>query len=97
MPKKIFTTKDGFTIHDIDNSTIGINDVLVEVMSSFYSPGTEEASAKKISESLIKKNFWFKDQVVELITKGDFKTLYKKFKNQKPQSYQLGIHYLEKF
>ena len=82
MPKKIFTTKDGFTIQDIDNSIIGINDVLVEVMSSFYSPGTEEASAKKISESLIKKSFRFRDQVVELIAKGDLNTLYKKFKNQ---------------
>lgn len=82
MPKKIFTTKEGFNIMEVDDSLIGINDVLVEVISSFYSPGTEQASAKKISESIIKKSFRFKDQIIELIKQGDFSTLAKKIKNQ---------------
>ena len=41
--KKIFTTKNGFEISEIDTPQIGVNDVLIRVISFFYSPATEEA------------------------------------------------------
>ena len=53
--KKIFATKNGFTITDIDTPHIGVNDILIRVISSFYSPGTEEASANKLKASTFSK------------------------------------------
>ena len=80
--QKLFSTNKGFQITNIDTPIIGINDVFVEVISSFYSTGTEEHSAKKISESILKKAIRFKSQIIDLIKKKEFSILIKKIKNQ---------------
>ena len=91
MPeKKIFATKNGFEIKNIDMPQIGINDVLVKVISSFYSPGTEEASANKLKASFFNKAITFRKQVLDLLKKGDYKTLLKKIKNQQSASSASG-------
>lgn len=88
--KKIFATKNGFEVKDIDLPKIGVNDVLVKVISSFYSPGTEEASANKIKASFFTKAITFRKQVIDLLQKKDFKTLIKKIKNQQSSSSASG-------
>jgi len=91
MPeKKIFATKNGFEIIDIDIPQIGVNDVLVRVISSFYSPGTEEASANKLKASFFTKAITFRKQVLDLLHKQDFTTLIKKIKNQQTASSASG-------
>ena len=76
LEKKVFATKNGFEISEIDTPQIGVNDVLVRVISSFYSPGTEEASANKLKASFFTKAITFRKQVVDLLQKKDFKTLF---------------------
>lgn len=88
--KKIFATKNGFELKDIDLPQIGVNDVLVKVISSFYSPGTEEASANKLKASFLSKAITFRKQVLDLLQKKDFKTLLKKIKNQQSASSASG-------
>ena len=91
MPeKKIFVTNNGFEIKDIDIPQIGVNDVLIKVVSSFYSPGTEEASARKLKASFFTKAITFRKQVLDLLHKKDFKTLFKKIKNQQSASSPSG-------
>lgn len=90
LEKKIFATKNGFEISEIDIPQIGVNDVLIRVISSFYSPGTEEASANKLKASFFTKAITFRKQVVDLLQKKDFKTLLKKIKNQQTASSASG-------
>lgn len=80
--RKIFSTNEGFKLAEIDRPSIGINDILIEVHSSFFSPGTETASARKLQEGVIRKALRFKDQIADLISKGDFETLLAKAKRQ---------------
>lgn len=80
--RKIFSTNQGFRLEEIDKPSIGVNDVLIEIHSSFFSPGTETASAQKLQEGIIKKALRFKDQIRDLISKGDFETLLAKVKKQ---------------
>lgn len=90
MIKKIFSTTEGFKLTEIDNPKIGLNDVLIEVHSSFFSPGTEKASAKKIQESILKKSIRFKSQIIELIKSGEINTLIQKAKKQNSAKIESG-------
>ena len=42
MYKKLFATNNGLKLGNINHPEISQHDVLIEVISSFFSPGTEE-------------------------------------------------------
>lgn len=93
MEKKLFATNDGFKLEHVTEPFLGKNDVLIEVHSSFFSPGTEKASLNKIQASIFKKAFKFRKQVQTLLRDGDYRTLFNKIKSQSdiqvPSGYSL--------
>ena len=88
--KKLFITKKGFIINDVDDPIIGINDVLIDIQSSFYSKGTEGAVLKKASQGLLKKSINFRKQISQYLKELDFKNLYEKFKSHQNLSLESG-------
>ena len=69
-------------IKETNNPALGSNDVLVEVISSFYSAGTESASQANVQLSVLQKALKYKDQIKELLKQRDLNTLINKFNNQ---------------
>ena len=79
---KILITKDDIAVKETNRPVLGRNDVLVQVVSSFYSTGTESSNKANVQLSMLKKALKYQDQIKELLFRGDFSTLMKKFNNQ---------------
>ena len=82
MFRKIFATNEGIKLTKISAPSVSTHDVLIEVHSSFYSPGTENASLSNIKKSSFQKAIKFRKQIIRLIKEGDIFTLIKKAKAQ---------------
>ena len=78
---KILISKDDIAVKETNNPVLGCNDVLVEVVSSFYSVGTESASKANVQLSVLKKAIKYQAQIKDLLGRGDFSTLFKKLNN----------------
>ena len=79
---KILISKDDITVKETNDPVLGSNDVLVEVVSSFYSAGTEASHKANVQLSILQKAFKYKDQIKTLLAQRDFSTLLKKLNNQ---------------
>lgn len=79
---KILISKDDIAVKETNRPVLGCNDVLVEVVSSFYSVGTESASKANVQLSVLKKAIKYQAQIKNLLSRGDFSTLFKKLNNQ---------------
>lgn len=79
---KILISNTASEIKKTNNPMLGANDVLIEVVSSFYSMGTESANISKIQMSALQKAIRYRDQVKALLRAGDFKGLYRKINKQ---------------
>lgn len=79
---KILISKDDVAIKETNNPALGCNDVLVEVVSSFYSVGTESAAKANVQLSVLQKALKYQDQIKKLLVQRDFGTLIKKLNNQ---------------
>jgi len=80
--KRLIGTRAGFQLQEASSPILGVNDVIVETHSSFFSPGTELAIWKSETASALQKAIKFKDQIAGLVQKGDFKILIQKIKKQ---------------
>lgn len=90
MHKKLFATNQGLKLSCVDNPEISRHDVLIEVFSSFFSPGTERAGLENIQKSNLQKALKFRRQIAELIMSGDVRTLLKKAHAQSNVSASTG-------
>tara|TARA_B100000035_G_C21036680_1_gene571398 strand:+ start:5755 stop:7746 length:1992 start_codon:yes stop_codon:yes gene_type:complete len=79
---KILISKDDISLKKTNGPVIGRHDVLVEVLSSFYSTGTESSSRANIQLSILQKALKYQGQIKNLLKKRDFSTLLKKLNNQ---------------
>ena len=91
MNKKIFIRRDGISLESINGHWIGTNDVLIKVISSAVSPGTESALIKNATQSYFKKASRYRDQIVTLIRSGQYQELRRKVLNQ--QGFQIPSGY----
>ena len=71
---KILISKDDITVKETNDPVLGSNDVLVEVVSSFYSAGTEASHKANVQLSILQKAFKYKDQIKTLLAQRDFST-----------------------
>ena len=53
---KILITKDDIAVKETNRPVLGRNDVLVQVVSSFYSTGTESSNKANVQLSMLKKH-----------------------------------------
>lgn len=90
MYRKIFATNNGLKIGNINYPEISQHDVLIEVISSFFSPGTEKAGLSNIQKSKLQKAFKFRRQITDLLLSGDVGELLKKAKAQSHISASTG-------
>ena len=90
MYKKLFATNNGLKLGNINHPEISQHDVLIEVISSFFSPGTERASLSNIQKSKLQKAFKFRRQITDLLLSGDVSALVKKAKAQSNISASTG-------
>lgn len=88
--RKLFATNNGLKLGDITYPEISQHDVLIEVISSFFSPGTERASLSSIQKSKLEKAFKFRRQITDLVLSGDVGELLKKAKAQSNISASTG-------
>ena len=93
MNKKIFVRRTGVSVATINGHWIGTNDVLIKVISSAVSPGTESALISNATQSYLKKAVRYRGQIIDLIRSGGYQELKKKVANQKefkiPSGYSL--------
>ena len=79
---KILISRDDIAIRETNSPVLGSNDVFVEVISSFYSMGTESSNKANVQLSILQKALKYQDQIKKLIAERDFSTLLKKFNKQ---------------
>lgn len=90
MYKKLFATNQGLKLREITYPEISQHDVLIEVVSSFFSPGTEKASLSNIQKSKLQKAIKFRHQISDLLKSGNISTLLQKAKAQSNISTSTG-------
>ncbi|MDC0122159.1 hypothetical protein OAH99_00490 [Planktomarina sp.] len=90
MYRKLFATNNGLKLGAINYPEISRHDVLIEVISSFFSLGTEKASLSNIQKSKLEKALKFRRQITDLLLSGDVGELVKKAKAQSNISASTG-------
>ena len=87
---KLISKSSGIKLAEHSIPGIGENDLLIETIGSCYSKGTESSTVKNHQKSISKKIIDNHSKIIELISKKDFSTLFKKLQNQQTSSISLG-------
>ena len=82
LQRRLFATNRGLELHPVKYPVIGQHDVLIEVIASYFSPGTEVAALKSVQSSVWSKAIKFKSQIHTLISNGELDLLISKAKSQ---------------